>query len=51
MNNVKYCPLTKFAYTCVEECAWHVNGDCAFAVIAKSLHNLKETWGKAGEQE
>ena len=49
--NKKVCPLVETVWVCNEQCPWWINGECAVVVIAKSLHNLKETWGKAGEQE
>ena len=48
--NKKVCPLVETVWVCNEQCPWWINGECA-VVVAKSLHNLKETWGKAGEQE
>lgn len=48
--NKKVCPLVETVWICNEQCPWRIDGDCAVAVIAKSLHNLKETWGKAGEE-
>ena len=47
MSN-KICPLDKDSSGCGCYCAWFVDGQCAAVLLAKSLQNLAETWGKSG---